>query len=738
MTEDQQHETGPRPHPGRIARPRRPVHPVQRPAAGRQERADAFTPAGAPDRAGRPGAPAAATPTASPLRPETPRAEPDHAELLRGTRPGDHYLRITGHADFRRTQPGLLVAREEAGLPRSGLGRLLVRIRRLLIGRPLASAREVHERVNVFTGLAVFASDNISSSAYATEEIMRVLVLAGVGALSLTMPITVAIVAVLAIVVTSYQQTIHAYPNGGGSYIVASDNFGPLAGLVAAAALLSDYVLTVAVSIAAGVAALTSIFPALFDGRVLLGVAFVVVLCLGNLRGIRESGAIFTAPTYVYLAAIFGLLGYGLVRAATGSLPAYEAPAAWREAYGAQALGLLLVLRAFASGSVALTGTEAVSNGVPAFKPPEARHAQRVLILMGGCFGTIFLGMSFLAGRLGILPDPTEQQTVVSQLAATLVGDGTPYHYLVQISTALLLVLAANTAFADFPRLASILARDRFLPRTFQFRGDRLAFTGGIVVLAIIAATLIVAFKGSVTNLIPLYTVGVFLAFTLSQSGMVRHWWRLRDQVRTWRLRAAVNGVGAVTTGVVAVEVAASKFLLGAWMVLLLIPLLIGLMWAIRRHYRRLEAAEKAETPLDPAAIRTRVIVPIAKLNAPAQQALAFARAIAREGAVTALHVTDSREEAEALRTAWAELPHGEANLIVIESPYRALTGPFLRYIDALREAHPRDTLVVVLPEYVPRRWWEHLLHNQTALRLKAALLFRPGVIVANVPYHLA
>jgi amino acid transporter len=607
----------------------------------------------------------------------------------------------------------------------------------VLIGRPIATAQEPHERVNTFTGLAVFASDNISSSAYATEEIMRVLILAGAGALSLTLPITGAIVVVLAIVVTSYQQTIRAYPHGGGSYIVASANLGTLPGLTAAGALLVDYVLTVAVSVAAGVAALTSIFPELFAHRVLLGVAFVALLVVGNLRGIRESGAIFTAPTYVYLVAIFGLIGYGLVRYATGTLPEYTAPSGWETAHGAEALGLLLILRAFSSGSVALTGTEAVSNGVPAFKAPEARHAQTVLILMGASFATIFLGISFLAGQLDILPDPTEQETVISQLTRTLVGDG-PYLYLVQLSTALLLVLAANTAFADFPRLASILARDRFLPRLFAFRGDRLAFTAGIVLLAVLAGLLIVAFRGSVTNLIPLYTVGVFVAFTLSQAGMVRHWWRQRHEEPRWRLRAAINGVGALTTGVVAAEVAVSKFLLGAWMVLVLVPLLIAAMWGINRHYARLDGAQRPETPLDPAEVRLRVLVPIAGLNIPAKQALAFARAIAPDDAITLVHVTDDLTAAERLRTEWEDQPHGRTHLVVIESPYRSLGGPLLRYIDDVEEAHPGETVLVVLPEYVPGQWWEHLLHNQTALRLKAALLFRPGVIVANIPYHMA
>jgi hypothetical protein len=405
--------------------------------------------------------------------------------------------------------------------------------------------------------------------------------------------------------------------------------------------------------------------------------------------------------------------------------------------HGGEALSLFLILRAFSAGSVALTGTEAVSNGVPAFKPPESRHARIVLILMGGCFGSIFLGMSFLAGQLGIIPDPTEEETVISQLTRLLVGAGSPFHYLVQISTALLLVLAANTAFSDFPRLASILARDRFVPRVFQFRGDRLAFTGGIVLLAGIAAVLIVAFSGSVTNLIPLYTVGVFVAFTLSQSGMVLHHWTLRNEEPGWRWRAAINGVGAVTTGIVSVEVAVTKFALGAWMVLVIVPILIGIMWSVHQHYQRLEGARRAETPVDAEDVVIRAVVPVAELGTPARQALAYARAVARDKAhVVAVHVTDDIATAENLRRQWQEWEPG-VEMVIIESPFRSLTGPLLAYIDALKESNPQDTITIVLPEYVPSRWWEHLLHNQTALRLKAALLFHPGIVVTNVPYHM-
>ncbi len=670
--------------------------------------------------------------------PEQPGGELEWRQLEPGRHVGDRYVRVAHHRNFKRVAPGHILAAATAGAADSPFGRAVARSRRLVFGRPLATAEEPNERLNVFTGLATFASDNISSSAYATEEIMRVLVLAGAGALVLTMPVTIGIIIVLAVVVLSYQQTIRAYPNGGGSYIVASENLGPLAGLVGAAALLTDYVLTVAVSVAAGVAALTSIAPELFPWRVEIGVALVVLLTIGNLRGIRDSAAIFAAPTYVYLIAIFGLIGFGLVRVVTGTLPEYHAPDAWRQtAEAGEALGVLLLFRAFASGAVALTGTEAVSNGVPAFKPPEWRRAQLVLILMGTFFATIFVGLSFLATQLGVLPDPTEQETVLSQITRTLVGGSTPLHYLVQVATALILILAANTAFADFPRLASILSRDRYLPRVFAFRGDRLAFTGGIVLLAIVASLLIVAYRGSVTALIPLYTVGVFLAFTLSQGGMVRHWLRRRGEERRWRLRAAINGIGAITTGVVAIEVAASKFALGAWMVLLLIPILIWVMNAIHRHYARLTGAMRAQTPTTAQEMTIRAIVPIAEMDVRARQALAFARAIAPEpGQVVAVHVTDDVARTEGLREAWSESGRG-VELIVIESPYRSLSGPLLAYVEAQQELHPKETITVVLPELVPGHWWEHLLHNQTALRLKAALLFRPGVVVANVPHHL-
>jgi amino acid transporter len=660
---------------------------------------------------------------------------------LQGRKPADKRVRVERlHTPyFRYAGPSRLVAKEAASVPRTGFGRALARVRATVFGRPISLHDELTQRLNVFTGLAVFASDNISSSAYATEEIMRVLVLAGAGALALTMPITIGIVIVLAIVVTSYQQTVAAYPHGGGSYIVAKDNLGTRPGLVAAGALLTDYVLTVSVSVAAGVAALTSILPWLFEYRVGLGVALVAMIALVNLRGVRESGVFFSIPTYVYLFSMFGLLAFGLLQSATGALPEYEPPASWVAAGGAaEPLGILLILRAFSSGSVALTGTEAVSNGVPAFKPPEARNAQRVLILMGLFFGSIFLGISYLASQLGIIPDPTEQVTVISQLTSTLVGAGSPYLYLVQVSTAVLLVLAANTAFADFPRLSSILARDGFLPRVFQFRGDRLAFSYGIVVLAAIAIVLIVAFGGSVTNLIPLYTVGVFVAFTLSQSGMVRRWLRLRDQEPGWRRKATINGIGAVTTGVVAIEVAASKFALGAWIVLILIPLLVAMMLFIARQYR--SVAAKLAVPPDVQIPRPRreerVIVPVPGINRAVVQAVNVGRTIAYD--VRAVLVSDDPVEAAKIQERWQrQLP--DIPLVFVESPYRALVGPLLAYLDVLDLAWPPDKdapiTFVVIPEYVAHSWWERILYNQNVKRLRAALLGRRHTVVVNVPY---
>jgi len=668
-----------------------------------------------------------------------------------GERAGDRSVRIIRPRleGVHIEAPGYVVVESEPE-PTGGFARGWRAAKRFLIGAPIRSEHEVHERLTKFKGLAVFASDNISSSAYATEEIMRVLVLAGAGALALTMPLTIAIVVMLAIVVTSYQQTVRTYPNGGGSYIVASENLGDIPGLIAGAALLIDYVLTVAVSIAAGIAAVTSAFPETYPFRVHLCVAAIILITLGNLRGIRESGTIFAAPCYIYLFAILGLLAFGMFRWATGTLPPYVPPSGEFEGAG-RALTLFLILRAFSSGSVALTGTEAVTNGIPAFKPPESRNAGIVLIWMGALFGVIFLGMSFLSTQIGIVPDPSEVETVVSQLTRTLVGTG-PYYYLVQFSTTLLLILAANTSFADFPRLSSIMAKAKFLPGHFAFRGERLAFTNGIILLATIAAILTVIFQGSVTALIPLYTVGVFVAFTLSQSGMVRHHYRERQ--RGWRLSMVINATGALATAVVAVVVGITKFALGAWIILLLIPTLVLILLGIRRHYT--EAREQlavtdedlhTRPDLDPEKLDHVVIIPVADLNRASVRAVAYARSLTGQvdhpddeghAHVVAVHVTDNVEEGEALKERWDQSGLG-VDLVIVESPFRALVGPLMTYINALERQQPEATSIVtvLLPEYMPAHWWEHVLHTQTALRLKAALLFRPRTAVASVPYHL-
>ena len=622
--------------------------------------------------------------------------------------------------------------RPGTGEPTTGIGRAANRIKHFLLGSPIPTAREAHERLTKFKALAVFSSDALSSVAYATEEIMKVLVLVGVGVLWLTLPISGVIVLLLAIVVISYQQTIRAYPSGGGSYIVANDNLGMLPGLTAAGALLVDYVLTVSVSIASGVAQITSLLPEWLPLQVPMAVGAVVFIMLGNLRGIRESGSIFAVPTYLFVGMMYLLIGFGLYRLFLGGGMVYEPPPSVRQPIG-EALTLFVLMRAFAQGCTAMTGTEAISNGVPAFKPPEWVNARRTLLAMGFLLGTMFLGLSYLAMQINILP--ADDETVISQIGRTVFGAG-PLWVALQVATALILILAANTSFADFPRLSSILARDRFLPRLFQFRGDRLAFTTGIIALSFLSIVLLVVFNGSLDALIPLYAIGVFTSFTLSQAGMVVHWRRLREP--GWQRSAVINGVGAVATAIVTLVIAVTKFSEGAWLVILLIPMLIGLFWSIRRHYQVLERARRAETPLIAEDVVVRAVVPIADAGVQARQALAFARAIAADDDhVVAVHVADDADSAERIRREWEEWNPG-VELIIVESPFRSLTGPLLAYIDALKETHPKDTITVVLPEFVPGHWWEQLLHNQTALRLKAALLFHPGIVVANVPYHMA
>jgi amino acid transporter len=671
--------------------------------------------------------------------PEARRVDPllEVRERKVGARPGDAYVRIVRpfEDEFERSDEGTLIASEKTILERRGWHAALRGFRTALIGRPISTEHEEHERLTKTKALAVFSSDNISSSAYGPEEIMRVLAFAGIASLFLTVPLAALIIVMLAIVTVSYRQTIKAYPMGASSYIVASDNLGDRAGILAASALLIGYVVTVAVSVSAGVAAMTSIIPEIYDYKVFISVALVGLLMLGNLRGIRESGSIFMAPTYLYIVVMLGVVAWGLVQSLTGTLVPFDAPQAWVDYWNTtgQALGLFIILRAFSQGAVALTGVEAISDGVPAFKPPEWKNARTTLTWAALIFGILFLGIAYLGSALGIVPDPDEQQTVLSLLVRQIAGSG-PILIVAQVATALLLVLAANTSFADFPRLSSFLARDGFLPRQFAFRGERLAFTTGILALSGMAALLLWMFDASVSGLIPLYTLGVFIAFTLSQTGMMLRW--LRRHEDGWQRGTFINGLGAATTGIVMLVVGTSNFFAGAWLVIVLVPLLMLLLSGIRRHYRALDhrlALERIPAGKEVAA-EPIVIVPVARLDRTARQAIAFARSISKTA--TAVHITNNPESAAELRERWPDWA-GETELVVVESPYRALVGPLLRYLDALQAQDPGRPVLVVLSEVVPRHWWENLLHNQTALRLKLRLFSRPNTIVADVPYHL-
>jgi amino acid transporter len=617
-----------------------------------------------------------------------------------------------------------------------------------LIGRPLPTADAPHQAIDKRVGLAVFASDALSSTAYATQEIMVILAAAGTMAFGLAFPIAMGIVLLLAVVTISYEQTIKAYPGGGGAYIVARDNLGELPAQTAGAALLTDYILTVAVSVSAGVAQMVSAFPVLNPHRVPLAVALVMVIMLINLRGVRESGVIFSIPTYTFLVLIALTTGVGLFRAAAGSLGVVADPP-HLEVLAVQPVTLFLILRAFSNGTTALTGVEAISNGIQAFKEPRSRNAGITLLWMAAILGTLFLSITFLAGRIEAVPSETE--TVISQIARTvLAGRGLPYLAVIG-STTLILIMAANTAFADFPRLGALEAADGFLPRQFTFRGSRLVYSWGIVALALIASLLIVIFQASVTGLIPLYAVGVFLSFTLSQAGMARRWHKigrlqegeeiqehgsvLRPE-RGWRWKMALNGFGAVCTGVVMVIFAVTKFTDGAWLVLVLTPALVAIFYGIHRHYRDLAGRLSLEgyKPA-PAVSRQRVILPISGVHQGTLAALRFARSIAAD--VTAVHVAADDAEAVKIERRWEKWGQG-VPLVMIDSPFRELLHPLVAYIDeVVAQRQPGEVITVVVPEFVPRRWWHNLLHMQTATWLRWALLHQPGVVVVDVPYQI-
>jgi amino acid transporter len=564
--------------------------------------------------------------------------------------------------------------------------------------------------------------------AYATEEILRVLVLVGTGALSIASPIAFTIAAILAIVVFSYRQTLYAYPSGGGAYIVAKDNLGEMPALVAASALLIDYILTVAVSVAAGVAAITSAFPQWHVNRVEVTLGFVVVLMLGNLRGIRESGRIFAAPTYFFVVTILALIAVGIWRLSTGGVTPLDpvAPVASTN----QPLTLFLLLTAFSNGCTAMTGVEAVSNGVPAFKPPESKNAAATMLMMAVLSITMFLGITLLSHAYQVIP--SEQETIVSQLARGVFGARGIAYYAVQAATMMILVLAANTAYADFPRLASILARDRYVPRQFMNQGDRLAFSNGIVGLSTFAAILLVVFAGDTHALIPLYMIGVFVSFTLSQAGMVVHWRRLRGP--GWRTSAFVNGFGALVTGIVLLVVAVTKAAEGAWIIMVLIPLQMLLFRETRKHYDGVAAQLSLHGWQSRGARRNTVLVPISGLQRAVVEALDYAKTLSPD--VRAVYVNVDPAATEQLRNNWQRWGEG-VPLIVLESPFRSLMEPLLEYVEQVHAGNAGDYITIVLPEFVPARWWHHLFHNQTALLIKGALLFRPNTVVTSVPFHL-
>jgi amino acid transporter len=607
-------------------------------------------------------------------------------------------------------------------------------LKRILIGRPLETAQQQHQRLRKLVALAVFASDPISSNAYATEAIMLVLMTAGAVALTLSIPISIAIITLLLIVGFSYRQTIHAYPNGGGAYIVAHENLGELPSLIAAGSLLIDYVLTVAVSVAAGVFAITSLattwgYPTLDTYRVEISLVCIALVTIVNLRGVKESGAIFAAPTYLFITSMLACIAIGITRLVlTGAPPPSglaELPAQ------THALGLFLLLQAFSAGCTALTGVEAISNGVPAFRRPESRNAATTLLVMLGILGTIFLGITVLAHFYGAVP--REDESVVSQVARAVIGTG-PFYFVIQVATALILVLAANTSYADFPRLASLLSRDRFLPRQFTSRGDRLVFSNGILVLGLFAAVLIILFDAREQAMLPLYAIGVFISFTLSQGGMVVHWLRTREP--GWQRSVVINAIGAALTAIVFMVIIITRFERGAWVVLLAIPLLVLLFRSIRQHYLNVaHQLSLAETALIEPVQRHTVLVLVSDIHRGVIPALEFAKSIAPDN-TTALYVELDPEESMKIRAKWAQWG-GDVPLVVLPSPYRSLVRPLLRYIDDLDSRYADDVLTVVLPEFIPSKWWQHLLHNQTALLIKAALLFRKGVVVASVPYHL-
>jgi amino acid transporter len=619
-----------------------------------------------------------------------------------------------------------------------------------LIGRPLPTADAPHQTIGRAIGLAVFASDALSSTAYATQEILVILAAAGTVAFGFVFPISIAIVALLTIVTLSYEQTIHAYPDGGGAYIVARDNLGELPALIAAASLLTDYILTVSVSISSGVAQIISAYPLLYAYRVPIGVAAVLFIMLINLRGVKESGAAFAIPTYFFVVMMFLTVGIGLGRYLLGSLGAVSHPPSFEVTEPLLAITPFLILHAFSSGTAALTGVEAISNGITAFKEPRSRNAGATLILMALILGSLFLSISFLAGHIHAVP--SEDETVISQLARTVFGGQGLLYLMIITATTVILIMAANTAFADFPRLSALTAKDGFLPRQLTYRGSRLVYSYGIVTLSLIASGLIVIFQASVTRLIPLYAIGVFLSFTLSQFGMSLRWWKI-GHLKTgeeivergstlryennWQSKMVINGFGSLCTAVVMMVFSITKFRDGAWVVLILIPTLVVIFFGIHRHYRnlatRLSLEDYGGPP--PHTRRHRVIMPVSGVHQGTLAALRYARLLSDD--VTAVHVSIDPDEAEKVKQKWETWGDG-VRLIILDSPFRLFVEPLLAYIEEIiANRQPNETVTIVVPQFVPSKRWHDALHMRTAELLRNELLSKPGVVITDVPYQV-
>ena len=617
-----------------------------------------------------------------------------------------------------------------------------------LIGRPLQTADAPHQTIGKLIGLAVFASDALSSTAYATQEMLAILLLAGIGALQFSIPISIGIVVLLTLLTLSYEQTIHAYPGGGGAYIVARDNLGDVPALVAAASLLTDYILTVSVSISSGVAQVVSAFPAAFPYRVEIAILFIAVVMLLNLRGVKESGKAFAVPTYIFVLLMYATVVTGIIRLVLGTLGVVTAPPQV-EIETMQQVSVFLILRAFSNGTSAVTGVEAISNGITAFKEPRSKNAGITLIWMSVILGSLLLGITFLAYHIQAIP--SESETVISQLARTVFG-GRGFLYIATITaTTVILVLAGNTAFAGFPRLSALVAEDGFLPRQLTYRGSRLVYSYGIVLLAVVSGLLVVLFKASVSSLIPLYAIGVFLSFTLSQTGMAVRWKKsgsLQEGVeiqergsvlrreKGWQHKMVINGIGALVTFTVMIVFTVTKFKDGAWIIILLIPLLVAAFWGIHMHYRGLAKHLSLDNyGSQPYLARNRVIIPIAGVHRGTLEALRYAKTLSDD--VTAVHISIDASQAEKVREKWEVWGEG-IRLLILESPYRLMVEPLLDYITEIhRQLNPNETITIVVPQFIPKHRWNYLLHTRTADTLRRILLNWPEVVIIEVPYQV-